>query len=211
MSAFAQRVNGALRRFPIWPGYILGFVPAVWTFWLGLNNRLGPEPIKVLERELGEIGLQLLIVSLLISPLMQLTRINLCRFRRMIGLMAFWYICLHFATWIFLDMGMMWDQIAKDLTKRPYIIVGFAAFLLLVPVAITSNDLSVRRLTTVAWRGVHKLVFPASLLAAAHYIWLVKAWPPEPIIYGAVVLALCLWRPIYRRYKGRQKTKPHMA
>jgi len=201
-------LNGALRRVPVRPLYVLGFVPALWWLYLGLTGGLGAEPVRELEHRLGELALQLLIASLLVTPLLQVTRINLIRFRRMIGLMGFYYIVLHFAVYLALDLQLNWAEIGRDLTKRPYIIMGFAAMLLLVPVAASSNDLSLRRLGTRTWRNIHKLVFPAALLGAAHYIWLVKSWPPEPLIYGAVVLALVLWRPLRAR---RQAARRRMA
>lgn len=205
MHPLAQRINHSLRKVPVWPGYILGFLPAAWLLWLGIDGQLGADPVKTLEHELGEIALQLLLVSLLVTPILRLTRINLIRFRRLIGLMAFYYVLLHFAVYMFLDLQLNWGEVFKDVTKRPYIIVGLSALLLLVPVALTSNDWSVRRLGAGAWQRVHKLVYPASILAAVHYVWLVKAWPLEPFLYLAGMVLLVAWRPLHRIRKARRR------
>ena len=205
MHPVVQTLNGYLRKVPVWPGYVLGFVPAAWLLWLGIDGHLGADPVKTLEHELGKIALQLLLVSLLVTPLLQLTRINLIRFRRLIGLLAFYYVLMHFAVYLLLDLQLNWPELVKDITKRPYIMVGTAAMLLLVPLALTSNDLSVRRLGAAAWQRVHKLVYPAAILAAVHYVWLVKAWPLEPLLYLAGMVALVAWRPFYRRRKARRR------
>lgn len=207
MNPVAQKLNSWLRLIPVWPFYIIGFVPAAWLWWLALNNRLGPEPVKALEHELGLIALQLFLASLLVTPILQITRINFIRFRRMIGLMAFYYVLLHFAVYLFLDLQLNWSEIGKDLTKRPYIIVGTLALVLLIPVAVTSNDLAIRRLGSAAWSKVHNLVYPAAILAAAHYLWLVKSWPLEPILYVVAAVLLVLWRPVRRRIKNRQRLR----
>lgn len=207
MHPLAAKLNGVLRRVPVWPGYVIGFVPAAWVLYLGLTNQLGAEPIKALEQSLGLTALKFLVAALLVTPIMQLTRVNLIRFRRMIGLMGFYYAVLHFATFIFLDLGMRWGQIATELVKRPYIVMGFAAFLMLIPVAATSNDLSVRKLGAKAWQRVHWLVYPATILAALHFVWLVKSWPLQPLVYAAIVLGLVAWRPIGKRMKrSRRRT-----
>ncbi|WP_112321275.1 protein-methionine-sulfoxide reductase heme-binding subunit MsrQ [Oceanibium sediminis] len=205
MGDWRMSLNTWLRKVPVWPGYILGFAPAAWLLWLGVENRLGANPVKTLEHELGLIALQLLLASLLVTPILQLTRINLIRFRRLIGLMAFYYVCLHFAVYLFLDLQLNWEQIAKDLTKRPYIIAGASAFLLLIPVAMTSNDWSIRRLGGAAWRSVHKLVYPASIIGAVHFVWLTKTWAFEPVAYLAGMAILVAWRPLRRHLKQRPR------
>ncbi len=205
MHPLVQTLNGTLRRVPVWPGYVLGFVPAAWLLWLGIGGQLGADPVKTLERELGEIALQLLLASLLVTPLLHLTRINLIRFRRMIGLMAFYYVLMHFAVYLLLDLQLNWGELAKDITKRPYIIVGTTALLLLVPLALTSNDWSVRQLGSASWQRVHKLVYPAAILAAVHYVWLVKTWPLEPLLYLAGMVFLVAYRPLRRIYKERRR------
>ena len=205
MHRWVQTLNCWLRKVPVWPGYILGFVPAAWLIWLGVQNQLGPNPVKALEHELGIIGLQLLLASLLITPLLHVTRINLIRFRRLIGLMAFYYICLHFAVYLFLDLQLNWGQIVKDITKRPYIIVGTVSLLLLVPLAVTSNDWAIRKLASARWRLLHMLVYPAAILSGLHFVWLSKTWAVEPYAYTAAMITLVAWRPGRRWWKTRQR------
>lgn len=206
MHPIVQSTNRFLRKVPVWPGYVLGFIPAAWLLWQGIDGQLGADPVKTLERELGKVALQLLLATLLVTPVLQLTRVNLIRFRRLIGLMAFYYVLMHFAVYLLLDLQLNWSELAKDITKRTYIIVGVTAMLLLLPLALSSNDWSVRRLGAAAWQRVHKLVYPAAILAGVHYVWLVKAWPLEPFLYLAGMVLLVAWRPIYRRRKaGRRR------
>ncbi|QYK42106.1 MAG: protein-methionine-sulfoxide reductase heme-binding subunit MsrQ [Paracoccaceae bacterium] len=193
----AERVNARLRPVPVWAVYLAGAAPALWLVWLALTGGLGIDPVKVLERELGLIGLQLLVAGLAVSPLRWLTGVNLIRFRRAIGVLAFSYVGLHFAVWLALDLQFRWGQIGADILKRPYILAGFIGFVLLLPLAATSNNLSVRRLGAAAWRRLHWLTYPAAVAGAVHFLWLVRAWPVEPVLYLAAVaglLALRLWR-----------------
>lgn len=203
MHPWVYTLNCWMRRVPVWPGYIIGFLPAVWLVWLGVQNDLGPNPVKALEHEFGLIGLQLFVASLVISPLFQLTCINLIRFRRLIGLMAFYYMCLHFAVYVFLDLQLNWEQLWKDLTKRPYIIVGTLSLVLLVPVALTSNDWSIRKLTSARWCRLHTLVYPAAILAGLHFIWLSKTWALEPVAYALAMAVLVVWRPLRKHLRAR--------
>lgn len=193
MQAFVDALNAALRRVPVGPLYALAFVPAAAYFWLALQNRLGADPVKVLEHEYGLIALQFMIAALAVSPLRELAGVNLMRFRRMLGLVAFGYAVLHLTVWLVLDRQLDWPRIVADLTKRPYIILGMAALLLLVPLAVTSSDSAVRRLGP-AWRSLHRLAYPATAMAAIHFVWLVKAWPLEPLIYAGIVALLLLYR-----------------
>ncbi|WP_424932272.1 protein-methionine-sulfoxide reductase heme-binding subunit MsrQ [Amaricoccus macauensis] len=196
--------NTLLRKIPAWILYALGVIPAVVLWGLGLQNHLGPDPVKALEHEFGLLSLQFLIAALAIRPLREVTGLNLMRFRRAIGLMAFFYAAMHFFVWLAFDRQLDWPRILEDLTKRPFIIVGFAAFLILVPLAVTSNNLSNRRLGGEYWRKLHRLAYAATALAAVHFVWLVKAWPPEPLIYAAIVASLLLYRAIPRRFlRGR--------
>jgi methionine sulfoxide reductase heme-binding subunit len=189
-----DQLNRLLRRVPAWPLYVMGAVPALGYFWLALQNRLGADPVRVLEHEYGLLALQLLIAALCVTPLRQLIGLNLLKFRRAIGLMAFFYALIHFLVWLALDRQFDWLRIAADLVKRPYIVLGFAAFLMLVPLALTSNNAAIRRLGAATWRKLHRLAYPATALAAVHFIWLVKSWPPEPLAYGAAVACLLLYR-----------------
>jgi sulfoxide reductase heme-binding subunit YedZ len=189
----AQKINSALRVFPAWPLYPLGLMPAAWLWYLGLTGGLGPEPITALERELGKIGLQFVIAGLLVSPIRKFTDVNLVRYRRAIGLLAFYYILLHLMVWLFLDIGDL-ARIWADIVKRPYVTIGFAGFLALLPLAVTSNDWAVRKLGPLRWRSLHRLAYPAAVLGVVHYMWLVKSWPLEPILYCLAVAGLLMLR-----------------
>ena len=192
-----DRINDVARRVPVWSVWLVLLGPAVWTFWLGLTGGLGAEPIKALERELGEVALQLLVLCLCITPLRRFLGLNLIRFRRAIGLLAFTYAGLHLLVWLALDVQIP-AQIWADIVKRPYVTVGFTAFLLMIPLAVTSNDRSLRRLGP-RWRQLHKLTYGVAVLGAVHFIWLSKGFQIEPLIYLTVILALLALRLRARR------------
>jgi sulfoxide reductase heme-binding subunit YedZ len=194
-----DRINSLARRVPVWAVWLgFGWV-APWLVYLGTTGRLGPEPIKALEHELGEIALQLLIIGLCLTPLRRYLGVNLLRFRRAIGLLAFSYVSLHLAVWLFLDVqdaGRIW----ADIVKRPYVTVGMTAFALMVPLAATSNNRSVRWLGP-RWRMVHRLTYAVAVLGAIHFIWLSKGFQIEPLAYLAVILTLLAlrWRSVRRQ------------
>ncbi len=186
----AGSINQAFRRVPAWPVYLLGAAPFALLVIQVLTGDLGVDPVKTMERALGEWGLKFIVAGLCISPLRWATGVSLIRYRRAIGLLAFFYVALHLTTWVVLDLQFRWAEIGADLIKRPYIIVGMIGFLALLPLAITSNNLSVRRMGAAAWQKLHRLTYVASLAGAIHYIMLVKAWPAEPLLYLAAVVAL---------------------
>lgn len=186
--SLVERINSAARRVPTWVVYLVYALPAPWFFYLGLTGGLGPEPINALEREYGEIALQLLIIGLCITPLRRYLGVNLLKFRRAIGLLAFFYVFLHLAVWALLDVQIL-AQMWADILKRPYVTIGMAAFVLMIPLALTSNNMSVRKLGA-RWRSLHKLTYIVAVLGAVHFIWLSKGFQLEPLIYLAVILAL---------------------
>lgn len=208
MREIVSTVNGGLRRVPIWPFYVIGFLPAALWLRSGLLNQLGPDPARALEQNLGLTALQLLIAALAVTPLREVSGLNFLRFRRMIGLMAFYYALLHLAAWFAFDRAFDLGAAAADLTKRPYIIVGMSALLLLAPLALTSTDRAVRAIGGARWRNLHRLAYPASALAAVHFVWLVKAWPPEPLVYAAIVAGLICYRLLPRRGRIRTLARP---
>lgn len=177
-----------------WPLYALGLVPAVWTFYLAVSDQLGADPLKVLERSLGLWSLRFLVIGLAISPLRRLGGPNLIRYRRMIGLLAFFYALFHVTVYVWLDQQLDPGLIWKDIVKRPYITVGLMSFLILVPLAVTSNATMIKRLGGAAWQRLHRWVYVAAAGAALHFIMLVKAWPAEPFVYAAIVAGLLLFR-----------------
>jgi len=192
VTMIAQPINSALRRVPTWPLYILAPLPALWWLYLGLTGGLGPEPIKELEHRLGEFALQLLIAGLCVTPLRTYLGLNLIKYRRAIGLIAFLYVALHLTVWLFLDV-QIWSQIWADILKRPYITIGMAGFIAMIPLAVTSNNLSIRKLGPVGWRRLHRLTYGVVLLGGIHFLMLVKGWQIEPILYlGAILFLLFL-------------------
>lgn len=200
-SSPVERINGLIRTVPPWLLYVGAPLPAMWWLYLGLTGGLGPEPIKALEHALGEFALQLLIAGLAVTPLRRHLGINLMKHRRAIGVIAFFYVLAHLLVWLLLDMAGLWSQIAADIVKRPYITLGMAGFALLIPLAVTSNALSVRRLGP-RWRKLHRLVYPAVLLGGLHYIWLAKGFQIEPLLYMAAILVLLAARSIPGRQRG---------
>lgn len=187
----AGGINSGLRRVPAWLIYVAGAAYAVWEFWRALNQ-IGPylvEPINVLERTYGEIALKLLVLGLLVTPLRKWAGVNVIKFRRAIGVTAFFFVLAHFLVFAILDVQSL-ERVWTEVVKRPYVTVGMLSFVLLIPLAMTSNNLSVRRLGAATWRQLHKLTYPAVILAALHYLWLVKGFQLEPIIYLVIILGL---------------------
>lgn len=198
--ATAVRNRARTLAWPAWLGpgswalYGLGLTPGAWTFYLALMDQLGADPLKVLERTLGLWALRFLIASLAITPLRRIGGPNLIRWRRTLGLLAFFYAVFHVTVYLVLDQGLDLAAIWKDIVKRPYITVGFVSFVILVPLAATSNAAMIKRLGGAAWQRLHRWVYLAAAAAALHFIMLVKAWPPEPIVYAAIVAGLLLLR-----------------
>ncbi len=186
-------LNTYARKLPPLAVYALGMVPAIWLVYLALTGGLGVEPIEALEHRLGEIALQLLIAGLAVTPLRRHLGLNLLKFRRAIGVLAFVYVLLHLLVWLFLDV-QIWSQIWADILKRPYITIGMAGFALMLPLALTSNNLSLRRLGPVAWRRLHRLTYAVALLGAVHFVMLSKGFQLEPLAYLAAILGLLALR-----------------
>lgn len=186
-----QPINSAARRVPAWTIYIVGAIYAVRQFWLALNQ-IGPylvEPINVLERAYGEAGLIMMVAVLLVTPLRKWTGLNMLKFRRAIGVTAFFFILAHFLVFAILDVQSL-ERVWTEVVKRPYVTVGMTSFLMLIPLAVTSNNLSMRKMGAAAWRKMHKLTYPAAILGGLHYLWLVKGFQLEPIIYLLAILGL---------------------
>ena len=188
-----DQINKAARRVPTWTIYIAGLLPLAWVIWQTLNGTIGIDPVKAIEWSLGLWALRFLIATLAISPL-RWWGLNLLRFRRQLGLIAFAYVVLHFAAWLTIDMGLRWGQILPDLYKRWYILIGMAALVLLTPLAITSNNAAIKRLGGQAWARLHKLAYLATALAALHFLMVGKVYTTEVLIYAAVVIALLIAR-----------------
>lgn len=185
----AGALNAALRKVPVWPLYLLGAIWAAWLFWLGLTGGLGVEPINALEREYGAVGLKLLVLGLMVTPLRRWTGVNLLKFRRAIGVLTFFFILAHFMVWALLDVQSV-ARIWADILKRPYVTVGMAGFVLMLPLVLTSNNLALRKLGAAAWRRLHRLTYVVAVLGVVHYLWLSKGFQIEPLVYLVLVLGL---------------------
>ncbi|MDO9416931.1 protein-methionine-sulfoxide reductase heme-binding subunit MsrQ [Pararhizobium sp.] len=197
----------------IWALYAIGLAPAVWTFYLGATGQLGADPVRTFERFLGLWALRFLILTLAITPLRDLAGINWLRYRRALGLLAFYYALMHLSVYMILDQALNLSAVIADVIKRPYITIGMASFLLLVPLAVTSNTWSIRRLGG-NWNRLHKLIYLIAAGAALHFAMLVKVITLEPAIYIALVALLLAWRPIrprYNRWKRAQSGTPRFS
>jgi methionine sulfoxide reductase heme-binding subunit len=172
----------------------LGVVPLLFAVKLGFQSRLGANPVEFLEHYTGDWTLRLLLTTLGMTPLRTLTRLTEpIRVRRILGLWTFAFLCLHFSMYLVFDLSFSMTQLAEDLVKRTYITLGFTAWLLLLPLAITSTAGWQRRLKR-RWITLHRLIYPAAILGAIHYLWLVKADKREPLIYLSILLALLAFR-----------------
>ena len=187
-----DRINSALRRVSPRFLYAVAPIPVIAIFYLGLTGGLGIDPAKRIEHELGLWSLWLLIAGLAVTPLRRWTGVNLLKFRRAIGVITFFYLLAHLLTWLVLDV--QFQNVWADIVKRWYITVGMAAFLLMLPLALTSNNWSVKRLGAATWRKLHKLVYPIAILGVLHFLLLVKGFQWEPILYAGVIAVLLVSR-----------------
>ena len=198
-----DRVNKLARRLPTWVVYLLGLVPLAFLVWGAIFGGLGPDPVKAIERGLGERGLQFLLASLAITPLRRIG-LNLLRFRRALGLLSFLYVSLHLAAWIWLDMGLRWGEMLADLTKRPFVILGMVGFLALIPLAATSWNGAIRRMGPAAWTRLHRLTYVAILAGVLHLVLLSKVWTIEVLVYFGLGVGLLALRLVPRTGMGRR-------
>jgi len=183
-----ERLNQAARALPTWVVYVLYLIPVPMLLYLGMTGGLGRNPVEALEHELGEIAIQLLIIGLTITPLRRVFSLNLLKFRRTFGVLAFTYVVLHLLVWAVLDVQSI-ERVWADILKRPYITIGMVCFVLMLPLALTSNNRSVRALGA-TWRKLHLLTYPVAVLAAIHFIWVRKGFQIEPLLYLLVIASL---------------------
>jgi len=175
--------------------FALGLVPAILLIVDGFTGGLGPEPVTFIEHETGDTVLKFLALTLTITPLRKLARLpELIRFRRMLGLFAFFYVCTHFLTYLILDQRLSLAGMWEDVAKRKYITVGFTGFVLLIPLAITSTAGWIRRLGGKRWQALHRAIYVTAVCGVIHYYWLVKSDVRWPVFYAAVFAVLLLWR-----------------
>jgi len=186
-----MRVNALLK--PV--TFVLCLLPLLVAVYAVSQNQLGANPVESLLHLTGEWGLRLLLITLIVSPLQFLFKWSwVARLRRMLGLFAFFYAFLHMLIWLVLEQGMEWQVVWQEVLEKKFILLGFVALIGLVPLAVTSNRFSVRKLGK-RWKPLHRLAYPITLLAVVHFLWQVKANDIiEPVIYLAVLMALLLWR-----------------
>jgi sulfoxide reductase heme-binding subunit YedZ len=189
--------------------HALALLPAILLIGDALHDRLGADPVAALTHQTGEWALRLLLLGLAMSPLRMLLKAAWpIRFRRLIGLYAFFYASLHFAIYLFLDLGSgYWSQIGADILKRPFITVGFTAWLLLLPLALTSNRWMMQLLKK-NWQRLHRLVYAIAVLAVLHFWWLVKSDIREPMLYAGILTLLFAFRlkPRVHSWLARKRT-----
>jgi sulfoxide reductase heme-binding subunit YedZ len=179
-------------------GWLIGVLcaaPAFWLIYRLFNDELGANPVEALVRQSGVLALQMLLVTLSVTPLAKITRQPwLIRHRRTIGLWAFAMVLMHLSSYIFIDNEMDWAEIGKDILKRPYITIGMAAFVMLVPLAITSLDRVRRAIGPRRWRRLHQLMYVIVPAGVLHYYLLVKADHRPPLVYAGIAALLLGWR-----------------
>lgn len=186
--------------------FLVALIPLARLFWLGFHDDLSANPVEFVERSTGTWALVSLLVTLSFTPIRLLTGVAWqIHLRRMTGLFMYFYACLHFATYIWLDHWFFWDEIVADIVKHPYVLVGFSAFVLATPLAITSNRAMMLKLGA-NWKRLHMLVYPIAILAVLHFWWLVKKDIREPLMY-ALVLALLLGIRLYYKKTGSRAGK----
>lgn len=174
--------------------FIFGLSPLAWLCWLIGQGQLGANPVETLSHYSGDWSLRFLLLTLAVTPLRRLTGWNrLQQFRRMLGLFAFFHVCLHFGVYLIFDQFFDLRAIIEDVAQRPYITVGFAGWLLLIPLAVTSTHAMIKRLGR-NWQRLHRLVYVIGVLGVLHYLWLVKADLTEPLIYAGVLTVLLGYR-----------------
>ena len=184
--------------------FVVCLIPLTLITWDAFNNQLGANPIEKIMRRTGDWTLRFLLITLTITPARQLLNLPwLIKLRRMLGLFAFFYALLHFTNYIWLDQYFDVDEIIKDVIKRKYITIGFACFLMLIPLAITSTNKMVKRLGGKRWQKLHKSVYAIAIGGVIHYLWLVKKDLTEPLIY-AVLLAILLGYRVWQKQRSKK-------
>lgn len=183
--------------------FLICLLPLALLVWRGLHHGLTANPIEFITHATGDWTLRFIIFTLCITPFRKLLALpDLIRYRRMLGLFAFFYGCLHFTTYIWLDKFFDLREVWKDIAKRPYITVGFLAFVLLIPLAITSTAGWIRRLGGRHWQMLHRAIYISAVAGVIHYYWQVKSAVLRPLAYGAIVAALLLWR-WFEKFRAR--------
>jgi sulfoxide reductase heme-binding subunit YedZ len=188
--------------------FALALLPFAWLFYAAATDNLGANPQEALIRSLGDWTLRFLCLTLAVTPLRVVTRTPaLARFRRMLGLFTYFYVVLHLVAYSVFDKELAWSEIAKDIAKRPFILVGFTAFVLLTPLALTSFNRAVKALGAKRWQALHKLVYVVAGLGILHFFWMRagKNNFGEVFVYAAILAVLLGWR-VWNRLQNRSRT-----
>jgi methionine sulfoxide reductase heme-binding subunit len=190
--------------------FLAALIPLARLIWKAFHQDLGANPVEFITHSTGDWTLILILATLTITPLRRITRQYwLIGIRRMIGLFAFFYVSLHFITYIWADKGFDVHEMLKDVVKRPFITVGFSAFVLMIPLALTSTAWSIRLLGGKNWQRLHRLIYLTAILGVIHYLWLVKADRRKPLEYGAVLSVLLLYRVAVWLSEKRKQSVSH--
>lgn len=198
----------------IWLLYLGGLLPAAWQFYLGATGDLGADPVKTFELFLGVWAVRFLVLTLAISPLREIFGLNFIRYRRALGLLCFYYVLFHFTVYLVLDQELALHAVITDIMKRPFIMLGMAGFALLVPLAVTSNSLSIRRLGK-NWLRLHRLIYLVALCGGLHFYLATKVLSLQQYIYLTLISLLLIYRiarPALKRRKksGTTKQRRHL-
>jgi sulfoxide reductase heme-binding subunit YedZ len=196
IAAYGPAISGLARKVPTWPVYLAGLIPGAWAIYAAFSM---VDPVEKLSHSTGLISLQFLLASLCVTPLMRYARVNLIKFRKALGLLAFGYLTVHFLVWLLLDLQLRWGQIGADIVKRPYLTLGFAGFVLLIPLAATSFRFAIKRMSSTAWARLHRLVYVTAILGGVHYVMQEKVWTTESMIYLAAAILLVGMRLLWVR------------
>jgi sulfoxide reductase heme-binding subunit YedZ len=194
--------------------FLLGLAPLFWLVWLFYQENLGPNPLETMTHFTGDWTIRLIVATLAITPLRKLLGVpDLIRFRRMIGLFAFFYGCLHLLIYLYFDRLFVFSSILRDVAKRPFITMGMTALLLMAPLAVTSTTGWIRRLGGKRWQALHRLVYGSAIAAVIHYYWLVKSDVRLPLLYGSLVAILLLYRAVVwlRTSRAKKTVRPPVA
>lgn len=186
--------------------FLVCSIPVALLAWDYHKDALGPNPVENITHTTGDWSLHFLLITLTITPLRKLLTLPaLIVFRRMLGLYAFFYACLHLLTYVWLDQSFDWPALWKDLYKRPFITAGFAAWLLMVPLALTSTAWAIRKLGGKRWQMLHRLIYFSALAGIIHFYWLVKSDITRPLLYGAILLVLMVYRTIVWLWPAKRR------
>lgn len=209
MAGFSLSLPKRWQPASVWLLYVVGFVPAIWEFYLGATDNLGADPVKTFELFLGLWTIRFLLLTLAVTPVRDLIGWNLIRYRRALGLLTFYYALMHFLVYMILDQALILQAVIDDVLKRPFIMFGMAALLMLLALAVTSNQFSIRRMGK-TWIWLHRLIYIIAACGALHFALSTKVLSLEQYIYISLLILMILYRsyrPIARSRKRNGGTR----